>query len=423
MAGFSLAKGFDRAGLARIADALVVTIAVSLPWSTSVTAILLVLWLIIELPTLDWADVRRAVMTPAGWLPVLLVALGLVGMMWADVPFAQRVRGFDSFPRLLIIPLLFVQFARPGRGERVFLGYLLSCIALLVATTVIKPIGPLWELLTRYEVGEIVGHNDVLVKNAATQSGEFVTCISGLLYLLYEAYARRHWKMSLGLAVVICAMLASILYVSTGRTSLVVLLVLLVLFAVKKLKGKSIILAFLGAILIGAIGWFSSPYLRERTTQIWTEIKTYEATNERTSSGERIEFWKKSVEFVRQAPVFGHGTGTIRALFEKAATGKTGAAGVAAANPHGQTFAIAIQLGLVGAAILWAMWIAHMLLFRGDGLAEWIGLVIVIQNVVGSLFNSHLFDFTQGWLYVVGVGVAGGMVLKNRRLATSGKAE
>jgi len=423
MAGFSFAKGFDRAGLARIADALVVAIAVCLPWSTSATAILLVLWLIAEVPTVDWADVRRAVMTPAGWLPVLLVALGLVGMMWADVPFAQRVKGFDSFLRLLIIPLLFVQFARHGRGERVFVGYLLSCIALLVATTVIKPIGPLWELLTRYEVGEIVGHNDVLVKNAATQSGEFVTCISGLLFLLHEAYARRHWKMSLGLAVVICAMLASILYVSTGRTSLVVLLVLLILFAVKKLKGKSIILAFLGAILIGAIGWFSSPYLRDRTTQIWTEIKTYETTNERTSSGERIEFWKKSVEFVRQAPVFGHGTGTIRALFEKAAAGKTGAAGVAAANPHNQTFAIAIQLGFVGAAILWAMWIAHMLLFRGDGLAEWIGLVIVIQNVVGSLFNSHLFDFTQGWLYVVGVGVAGGMVLKNRRLATSGRVE
>lgn len=164
MAGFSLAKGFDRTGLARVADALVVAIAVSLPWSTSATAILLVLWLIAELPTLDWADVRRAVMTPAGWLPVLLVALGLVGMMWADVPFAQRAKGFDSFLRLLIIPLLFVQFARPGRGERVFLGYLLSCIALLVATTVIKPIGPLWELLTRYEVGGVISYNDVLVK-------------------------------------------------------------------------------------------------------------------------------------------------------------------------------------------------------------------------------------------------------------------
>jgi hypothetical protein len=35
-----------------------------------------------------------------------------------------------------------------------------------------------------------------------------------------------------------------------------------------------------------------------------------------------------------------------------------------------------------------------------------------VQNVVSSLFNSHLFDFTQGWLYVIGVGIAGGMVLR-----------
>jgi hypothetical protein len=52
-------------------------------------------------------------------------------------------------------------------------------------------------------------------------------------------------------------------------------------------------------------------------------------------------------------------------------------------------------------------------LFRGEGLVAWAGLTIVTQNVVGSLFNSHLFDYAQGWLYVVGVGVAAGMVLKN----------
>ena len=58
------------------------------------------------------------------------------------------------------------------------------------------------------------------------------------------------------------------------------------------------------------------------------------------------------------------------------------------------------------------MWIAHLLLFRGNGLAEWIGLVVVLQNIVGSLFNSHLFDFVKGWVYVVGVGVAGGISKK-----------
>ena len=77
---------------------------------------------------------------------------------------------------------------------------------------------------------------------------------------------------------------------------------------------------------------------------------------------------------------------------------------------------MAIQLGLIGAAVLWALWIAHLLLFRGNGLVAWIGLVVVVQNIVGSLFNSHLFDFTQGWVYIFGVGVAGGVALKNRAL-------
>src|SRR5262249_57558395 len=44
-------------------------------------------------------------------------------------------------------------------------------------------------------------------------------------------------------------------------------------------------------------------------------------------------------------------------------------------------------------------------------LAAWFGLLVVSCNVVSSLFNSHLFDFGQGWLYVLGVGITGGTVL------------
>jgi O-antigen ligase len=39
---------------------------------------------------------------------------------------------------------------------------------------------------------------------------------------------------------------------------------------------------------------------------------------------------------------------------------------------------------------------------------------VVAQNIVSSLFNSHLFDFNQGWFYVFGVGVLGGTVLNLR---------
>jgi hypothetical protein len=91
--------------------------------------------------------------------------------------------------------------------------------------------------------------------------------------------------------------------------------------------------------------------------------------------------------------------------------------GEATTDPQQQTFAIGIQVGLVGIAVLWAMWIAHLLLFRGGSLPDWIGLVVVAQNIAGSTVHSHLFDSTQGWTYVFGVGVAGGMVLRGREIA------
>jgi hypothetical protein len=409
MSGISIAHLIDRTKLARIADGLAVATAVSLPWSTSATAILLVLWLLALVPALDWADLRRELLTPAGGLPVLLFALGVLGMLWADVTLLERWQGLTSFFKLLVIPLLLVQFRRSDRGLWVFAGYGASCVALLSLSSEFA----MWPRTAFFFTHDAA----VPVKNAATQSGEFVTCIFGFLFLAIEAFERRRWLRLLGLLALTLGMLANIFYVATGRTALVIIPVLLALLAFKKLTAKGIVIFCAAAILFGSIGWYSSTYLRKRTTEVWTDAQKYEESNEVNSSGQRIAFWKKSVTFIAEAPVVGHGTGSIHALFQRAIVGQTGSEGSDSSNPHNQTFAVAIQLGVLGAAVLWAMWIAHILLFRGAGLAEWIGLVVVVQNIVGSLFNSHLFDFGQGWIYVLGAGVAGGIALKNRAAA------
>ncbi len=81
-------------------------------------------------------------------------------------------------------------------------------------------------------------------------------------------------------------------------------------------------------------------------------------------------------------------------------------------NPHNQTLECCGSVGqLPGSSLLYAMWLVHLLLFRGEGLVAWIGLLVVVQNIFTSLFNSHIFDFHEGWMYVLGVGVAGGMML------------
>jgi O-antigen ligase len=391
----------------RVVDWITVLLAASLPWSTSATGILSAIWLVAVIFTLRRGD-RDLLFTAAGGLPALLVLLGVAGMAWADVSLAERVDGLNSFLKLSLIPLMLLHFRRSERGLCVFAGYSASCLVLLVVSYVIA-----------YGDIRLTGDFGVPAKNAATQSGEFATCLLGFGYLAYECIGRRKWALAalaIGLAL---AMLANMLFVATGRTALVVVLVLLVLFAALHLTWRGMALVFIAAAVLLSAGLFSSNYLRVRIESVRTELLTYEATDARTSSGERVEFAKRSLEFIREAPFIGHGTGTIRAQFTKAAAGRTGAAGVAAANPHNQTFAVGIQLGLLGMAVLWAMWIAHLLLFRGGGLVAWIGIVVVVQNIVGSAFNSHLFDFLQGWTYVVGVGVAGGMMLRARSRASS----
>ena len=70
----------DRQSFRQLAGCLAVAVAVSLPWSTSATSILIVLWVLAVLPTLDVSGLRRELASPAGGLPVLLWALAVVGM-------------------------------------------------------------------------------------------------------------------------------------------------------------------------------------------------------------------------------------------------------------------------------------------------------------------------------------------------------
>jgi O-antigen ligase len=164
--------------------------------------------------------------------------------------------------------------------------------------------------------------------------------------------------------------------------------------------------------MLAAVIWPTSPNLRDRLATSADDLQSYETRDAFNSTGLHLDFLRKSLSIVETAPVLGHGTGSIPEQFQKVTSGDAGSSGVATVNPHNQIFAVAIQIGLIGSVVLMAMWLAHFLLFCSSGLTAWIGMVIVVQNVVSSLFNSHLFDFAEGWLYVFGVGVAGGMMLR-----------
>ena len=262
----------------------------------------------------------------------------------------------------------------------------------------------------------------VPVKNYIDQSQEFALCAVALAFPIVTLLRTNRIMQALLLSAIALSFVANMAFVVVSRTALVTMPIMLAVFALLHLKWRSIVMIFSTAIVLAGLAWTASPHLRWTTATFLRDYQIYRELDQPTSIGMRLEFWEKSLRFFAEAPIIGHGTGSTRGLFEQAATGpKVLAGGQVVSNPHNQTLNVAVQWGVVGIVVLYAMWLAHLLLFRGEGLVAWIGLLVVVQNIFTSLFNSHIFDFTAGWMYVLGVGIAGGMVLKTgSREPTSG---
>jgi O-antigen ligase len=387
----------------QVADWLAVGVAVSLPWSTSASSILIAAWLVAALLCVDATSLRRELATAAGGLPVLLWVLAAVGTLWADVSWSERLAGLGGFHRLLLIPLLLAYFRRSEHGMRVLCGFLISTFGILLTS---------WALAY---IPALAGRGSdfaVPVKDYVFQSEEFLIVVFALFGLAFDFRAARQWRLAAGSVVLAILFLANIIFVISGRTSLLVLPFLALLLCLRQFGRKGLFAAILMGCVIGA-AILASPYMRDRLTTSAAELQSYRTSDAINPTSMHLEFIRKGISFVGTAPILGHGTGSIPELFRNSVSGQ-GAASVVTVNPHNQILGVAIQIGLVGAVVLVAMWIAHLMLFRGAGLTAWFGMIMVVQNIVASLFNTHLFDYAQGWLYVFGVGVMGGMMLRER---------
>jgi O-antigen ligase len=404
MVGSSRFAQFDRLSLTRLADCAAVAVAVALPWSTTAVAIAIALWLVVLLPSLDADSLKRALATPAGAFAVVLWCLGVIGMLWADVSWHDRFAGLDSFHRLLAIPLLLAQFRRSGNGIWVACGFFISSIALLIASYAVALVfGDRWH-----------GVYGVPVHDTIFQGSVFLICAFGAFGYAALPRGKRAGLWPVALFGIGALFLINFGFVITSRIALVTAPLLLLLLGWRLFGWRGVLSAVLIAAVLGSAMWVASPVLRDRIEGTILEMQEQRGVDRAASIGEHIAFLKGSMTIIAAAPIIGHGTGSIAEEFQRITAGKTGVSATPTVNPHNQTFAIAIQLGLVGAAVLWAMWIAHITLFTGPSALAWLGLVLVAENVLSSTVHSHLFDFNNGWLYVFGVGALGGTVLAER---------
>ena len=393
----------------------VALIALLLPWTTTGLIFALVPWLI-AFAFVDLRAFPRSLLRPICLLPVALVVLAAVGTLWSDASWPERIHAIGPAAKLLVLPLLIYQFERWPYGHWVFSAFLASC-ALLMLYSFTVAIDPNFSLKLYLSRGPYKVESGIAVRNYIDQSQEFVLCALALVYPIVALFRQGRVRIAALLAVLAVGFLANMMFVVVSRTALVTLPVLVVVLALLHLRWRAAVIAAGAMGILAILLWNVSPHLRTTIAKFSGDYEASIVGNDVSGMGSRLEYWRKSARFIADAPVLGHGTGSIRGLFESVAGDADidPLRGEIVSNPHNQTLSVAVQWGVVGILVLYALWFAHLLMFRGEGLACWIGLLVVVQNMLSSQLNTHLFDFTSGWIYVLGVGVAGGVALAAKK--------
>ena len=402
------------------------------------------LWLIVVAPTIDWERFTLDLAHPACALPALLLALAVLGILWADGSWAIGLRGIKPVTKLLLIPFLLYHFQRTQRGSWVLIAFLASCTLLMILSWIVLFVPGLKPAHT-LSAG-------VPVKNYIDQNQEFALCAFALALPALIAWRWQKWKLAVGCLALALAFIVNMLFVALARTALIYMAVLLVLFAWRHLGRRAMFALLAGAIVAGErarlvvaehdrdqrVGGAEVDAHRARRAGFFgVRFARFTDLEELPLSAPAHRRHRRRISGARHQRhrVDGAATGLLAQVGQVHCRGPTArprhrldqgairarrrradrAGGRDRQQPAQPTLAVAVQWGLLGVTLLYAMWLNHLLLFTGRTLAAWIGLVVVVQNVVSSLLNSHLFDFHEGWLYVLGVGVAGGMSLRASR--------
>ena len=301
----------DRAMWTTIADVFAILAAFSLPWSTSLVAIFVPCWLGAVAWVMDWRAYGRLLKQPICYLPLGLTGLAIVGTLWSDAAWDVRLHAIAPTLKLLVLPALFYHFQRSSRGMWVLVAFLVSC-ALLMLVSFVVAFEPSLSLKPNGDAGR-----GIFVKNYIDQSQEFALCAVALIYPVVALLRAKQMKQALGLAAISLGFIANMVFVIVSRTAIVTMPVMLLAFALLHLKRRtSLIIVGVMIALVGVL-WFAMADLRWGPKRLVRDYQLYKTENAVTSIGLRLEFWQKSLRFASEAPLIGHGTGSLRGLFER----------------------------------------------------------------------------------------------------------
>lgn len=209
-----------------------------------------------------------------------------------------------------------------------------------------------------------------------------------------------------------------ILFFVQGRTGYVSLAANIAIFIIYFTSSKRRWLWIGFALIAGLVLFTTSGNFSRRMELAVTEFKQQDK-KELSSVGQRVEFFKKSVELIKERPVFGWGTGSYAKQFCRVAISEEWCQ-AGKFHPHNQFMAFGVQLGLLGIfAYCVFLWSAAKMAIQFHLPEKVVGLSLVATLIADSALHAPLFLVTEAQFFTLLLAlIMGAQTKKITRLST-----
>ena len=347
----------------------------------------------------DATSPLKGMATPATVL-IALLAFAL-SLLWTIGPPAEALGSLAKYGKLLTILLMLIVI-RNQRDARYALGaFVLAQIFLLLSS---------WMLYAKLPVPWATS------RMATTEYSVFSSYLDqGIISAVFAAFCWHLRALAPGrygshIAVLVTfAALANVFFVLSGRSGHVVGIVLVSMAAMwalpKRYRASTVLIPFL--MVLGL--FFSSSKVKDRLTQVETEVRSYSTLTEpATSSGIRLNLWRRALQTIEQHPVGGTGIGSWSTQFNRLQREQNPAHVDVDSNgnPHQEYLMWGVQLGIPGLLIFLALLISlykdTLALKNGEARAAQSTLAAL---AVACLFNSSIYDAQIGDFFCILLGL------------------
>jgi len=324
-----------------------------------------------------------------------------VSLLWTVAPQADALGSLAKYGKLITI-LLMLGLIRSRHEAHLALASFVLAQTFLLASS--------WMLYFHLPVPWATSNMalfEFAVFSSYLDQGIMSAVLAALCWHLRSLAPGRFGK-PVAVAIAVAAM-ANVLFVLSGRSGHVVAIALLSLAIMWELPRRLRLVALVVPFVLVFIFFFSSTKVRERLIGVKTEVSSYSTQAQpTTSSGVRLEFWRRAVQIIAENPVAGAGVGAWSTEYNRLKRSQDLAHIDIAGNgnPHQEYLLWGVQLGIPGIALLCALLLASL----RDSLKMEAAHARALQSAVMALaiacaINASIYDALIGDFFCVLLGL------------------